>query len=304
MRKRGQSRMDDNRAVPRESGKVAELGEVMGAVDAIVLELMGEHGLPAVEAEEMMCELRLAAMEFICTRGQGERGADLQAVRTHMRRRLAELLNHGRRREPAAAGRAGASQSWQGSEFVIEFLGQLPAAHAAVVCKRIIEGADWGAILEEIGVAAPFARYLLQRAVDMIAGGGQPADWPTSAELVLDENDFMAEARPLLAAALARHLPVAAIVFDGPHEPSVVARGGELIASNLRATDVVGWVSGGIAVIAPRADAAGARAISQRLLAQLGDISPLVWRAGWAVAPKDGRSVPALLDAAQSRVAR
>jgi len=182
----------------------------------------------------------------------------------------------------------------------------IPLPFAAVAWRHIIDGAPLDVVAEEIGLALPFVRYLFRRALDMLVGasdipGSGPAGDVTLAG-ELSEQTFAAEVRAELARARRRGYSVGLIILHGPGSAAAQRQAVEALLHNVRALDAVGWLDGTPAVLMPHLSAADAPAVAGRLAAAATAAAVLRWSAGWAVSPTDGRTLPALLSAAQARM--
>ena len=183
---------------------------------------------------------------------------------------------------------------------------RLPLPFAAIAWRHIIDGAPLDVIAEETGLALPFVHYLFHRAVDMLAGASEaPAYASAAAPLAgeLSEETFAAEVRAELARARRRGHTVGLIILRGPGSAAAQRRAIEALLRNVRALDAVGWLDGAPAVLMPHLSAADAPGVAARLSAAATEAAVLRWSAGWAVSPADGRTLPALLAAAQALLA-
>ncbi len=251
--------------------------------------------LDAPDREELLCEARLVGLEMLAAAAPTGDPVSRAALRARMSRRVRRCLPLAQA-SPTACPEPAPGHDDPGE--VAALTEGLPAAYAAAVRLRVVEGADWQALEAELGVARPFATYLVEEGLRLLVAEERPEpSLPGPSAALLSPGDFLAEARAELATALRRRYPVALVVAI-PARPEEVRAVAACLCRHVRGGDLLGLLDEGPALLAVHAGAEAAQAILARLRQAVLREMALVTRGGYAVAPRDGRSLPALIAAA------
>ncbi|MBC7287819.1 MAG: hypothetical protein H5T86_07195 [Armatimonadetes bacterium] len=260
----------------------------------IVEQLAAELAVQAPDGlrEDAYCELRLHGLLAVARAGEEK------VSRERLRQLLSKWMSRwlaAQRRPPVLLPAPPPSES---GDWLRAAILRLPSAYAAVAWRRIVDGASLEVVAEELGIAQPFAQFLLQRALDMLVGD---SDMRPPDVAVLSEQLFEMEMRQELVRAKRRGYSVSLFLLVGPRTAHVQARAVDAVIRGVRAYDLVGWLQGDISVGMPHADKTAAPGIALRLQAISEKATALPWQAGWAAFPEDGRTLPELSKAARAR---
>ncbi len=264
--------------------------QAVARVEAIARELAASS--PHELREEVFAQARLHGLSVV----RGAPDVSAQRLRQLMDRHVRRWLAKWRRASDARA----LVPEPEDQAIARAAVRELPMPYAAVAWRCLVEGASIGTVAEETGLADPLVRYLLDRAVDLLAGKPEHLG-QVAGELA--ERAFVAEVRSELARAKRRGHSVGLIVLRGPASPAAQRRAMEIVVRSVRALDIVGWLDGWPAVVMPHLSTTAAPEVALRIASAAAAATQARWQAGWALRPDDGQTLPALLAAAERRLA-